>query len=291
MSSNPLAKSLSESGLSIRNRIRIALLMECTAIKAGNVHPSASFHDLTYQQFVAAAIAIGDRMNRCIHLPVGEVVFQSVKAMMERVGTNTSLGTILLIAPLAVAINRLEKDGKTLAELPVYIRETLSRLDSLDSECIYEAIRLAKPGGLGETRTMDIQQVAPESIQHAMKTAAAWDDIALQYATDFELVLEYAKRILNKAPNGPACLKTIRNLQIEILSERVDSLIARKRGIEFANQVQAEAKKVLLSGPYGSEVFESAWSAFDAFLRDEKHCGNPGTIADLIAAALFVALC
>ena len=167
--------------------------MECTAIKAGNVHPSASFHDLTYQQFVAAAVAIGGRMSRCIHEPLGEVVLQSVKAMMERVGTNTSLGTILLIAPLAVAVNRLEREGKTLAELPVYIRETLSRLDSLDSECIYEAIRLAKPGGLGETHTMDIQQVAPESILLAMKTAAAWDDIALQYATSFELVLEYAK--------------------------------------------------------------------------------------------------
>ncbi len=264
--------------------------MECTAIKAGNVHPSASFHDLTYPQFIAAATAIGDRMNDCINEPLGRIVLQSVKAMMQRVGTNTSLGTILLIAPLAVAVHRLEKEGKTIAELPVYIGETLSHLDSHDSQCIYEAIRMAKPGGLGETRAMDIQQVAPESILLAMQTAAAWDDVALQYATGFELVLEYAKRISDKGALGPACLETIRMLQIEILSERIDSLIARKRGMGFANQVQAEAKKVLLAGPYGSEAFERSWSAFDAFLRDEKHGGNPGTIADMIAAALFVAL-
>jgi len=277
--------------MSVGNRVRIAIETECSAIKAGNVHPNASFHDLSHSQFVAAAKAIGDAVDQCAGKSVGCVVLQSVRAMMEAAGTNTSLGTILLMAPLVVAWQRLT--GETIDEKAVResLKETIAELSPTDSQDIYEAIRIANPGGLGSAKSMDIRDVAPSRILDAMNAAAAWDDIALQYVTDFEMVFSIAIRIGLKQAAGLTKLDAVRSLQMELLSERVDSLIARKQGLGFAKRVQKHAGEVIASGPYGSSEYEGAWHLFDRQLRDDRHRGNPGTIADLIAAALFLVLC
>ncbi len=275
--------------MSVGNRVRIAIETECSAIKVGNVHPHASFRDLNHHHFLIAAKAIGERMDQCHAQSVGQIVLQSVQAMMDAVGTNTSLGTILLLAPLAVATHRLTNDSTGRRTLRECLREALATLTPDDSLDIYKAIWIAKPGGLGQTASMDVRDSAPINILDAMKIAAAWDDIALQYTSDFELVFAISRRLESNQVAGVAKVDAIRCLQIELLSERVDSLIARKQGQTFAKQVQAHAREVIAAGPFGSAEYESAWHRFDDFLRDDLHRGNPGTIADLIAAALFQA--
>ncbi len=272
---------------SIGVRIQIAIETECSARKAGNVHPQASFENLSYRHFVVAAKAIGEKMDRCIGLRVGQNVLHSVQAMMDAVGTNTSLGTILLMAPLAVATHRSSEKNAETVSLPDSLNETLLTLTQDDSRDIYEAIRIAKPGGLGDSESMDIRESAPGNILDAMRIASVWDDIALQYVSDFALVFEISRRIEIKQSIGLAKLEAIRCVQMEVLSERIDSLIARKQGLNFAKQVQSLACEVILSGPYGSDEYEASWQIFDTVLRDAEHRGNPGTIADMIAAALF----
>jgi len=275
--------------MSVGNRVRIAIETECSSIKAGNVHPYASFHDLTHEHFMVAAKAIGTTIDEYVGGSVGQIVLQSVTAMMESVGTNTSLGTILLMAPLVVATNRMGKDesGQSRA-FPGYVRETLLGMEPEDSVAIYEAIRIAKPGGLGDSKSMDVRESAPECIRDAMRTAAQWDDIALQYVSDFKLVFSLSRRV-EKLQTFSHHNKSnaIRCLQMELLSERVDSLIARKKGLGYAKKVQEKACEVINIGPFGSDEYERAWHDFDRFLRDANHRGNPGTIADLIAASLF----
>ena len=273
--------------MSVGNRVRVAIEAECSAIKAGNVHPHASFRDLNHQHFLIAAQAIGERIDQCYRQSVGQIVLQSVHAMMDAVSTNTSLGTILLLAPLVVATNRLTDDPIETRTIRESLRETLATLNPDDSLAIYEAIRIAKPGGLGQAASMDVRNSAPINILGAMKLAAEWDDIALQYTSDFELVFAISRRLEIKQAAGLAKADAIRCVQIELLSERVDSLIARKQGRSFAKHVLSHAGVVIASGSFGSAEYESAWHRFDDFLRDDAHRGNPGTIADLIAAALF----
>lgn len=273
--------------MSVGNRVRIAIEAECSAMKAGNVHPYASFRDLNHQHFLIAAKAIGERIDQCYGQSVGPIVLQSVQAMMDAVSTNTSLGTILLLVPLVVATNRLTDDPIGTRTFRESLQETLATLTPEDSLAIYEAIRVAKPGGLGQAASMDVRHAAPINILDAMKLAAEWDDIALQYISNFELVFAISRRLELKQAAGLAKADAIRCVQIELLSERVDSLIARKQGRSFAKHVQADAEVVIASGPFGSSKYESAWHRFDDFLRDEAHRGNPGTIADLLAAALF----
>ena len=92
--------------MTVGNRVRIAIETECSAIKAGNVHPQASFRDLNHAHFVCAAKAIGESVDICNSQSVGDIVLQSVQAMIRSAGTNTSLWTILLMAPLVVATNQ-----------------------------------------------------------------------------------------------------------------------------------------------------------------------------------------
>ena len=70
------------------------------------------------------------------------------------------------------------------------------------------------------------------------------------------------------------------------LARTPDTLIARKRGIEIAREASQKAAEVL-SRP---DRFDLALEEFDAWLRLDGHARNPGATADLIAAALFIAL-
>jgi triphosphoribosyl-dephospho-CoA synthase len=272
----------------VGERITRSIELECTAVKAGNVHPHASFHDLSHKHFIDAAQAIGQGIDKHVDASVGRMVLESAQRMMDRVNTNTSLGTILLIAPMAHAWIRMSPPASSDSHWQASLGETLLELDLEDSENIYKAIRLAKPGGLGDSTSMDIRMEPPKSILEAMRFASKWDDVALQYVTNFALVFEYAARLKAKHFEGLHWLNAIRSLQIEVLSERVDSLIARKQGLAIAESVRQQARVVRDSGAYGNDRFEAEWKKFDDNLRSQTNRNNPGTIADLLAAAVFV---
>jgi triphosphoribosyl-dephospho-CoA synthase len=83
---------------------------------------------------------------------------------------------------------------------------------------------------------------------------------------------------------------SIVHAHIRQLAAEADSLIARKCGQRVAEQSQAMAGGVLDSGSPGDESYHSALADFDFWLRSDGHRRNPGTTADLVAAALFVLL-
>src|SRR5688572_8949412 len=81
----------------------LACIYEATAPKPGNVYPGADFADVSYADFVASAVVIGPIINQVAVQGVGRTVLEAVRATRSAVGTNTNLGTLLLIAPLAAA--------------------------------------------------------------------------------------------------------------------------------------------------------------------------------------------
>jgi triphosphoribosyl-dephospho-CoA synthase len=262
--------------------VRKSILLEASAVKAGNVHPNASFPDMSYRHFVQAAECIGHAVDQCAMGSVGETILRSCQQMMQSVGVNTSLGTILLLAPLAKSAEpRLS---------PQSLHEVLQSLDASDTIHIYQAIRISHPGGIGTADQHDLADTPPESILDAMRIASTWDDVALQYTNDFEQVFAFADRLRAWVDGGMRFEDAIRRLQIEVLVDRVDSLISRKLGRDAAEQVRVGASRVIAAGEYGSIEYEAAWKQFDDSLRDPNHRKNPGTIADLIAAAIFVML-
>ncbi|MCE3017499.1 MAG: triphosphoribosyl-dephospho-CoA synthase [Pirellula sp.] len=276
---------------SVGQQIQAAILMEASTIKIGNVHPNASFVDMEYEHFVHAADAIGRSIDRCLADPsgiacqptVGVLVVEATKAMMDHVGRNTSLGTILLIAPLIGCKDRRQ------------LKARLSALTPEDSAHVYEAIRMAKPGGIGTSDAHDVHAGAPSDLMIAMKHAAAYDDVALQYATDFVLVfqgLECYRSLVARSLHQED-LTPVQQLQLRWMSERVDSLIARKGGLKLAEEVRLRSSLVYDAWLARASGWRESWQSLDAWMRqqvssDGKQLANPGTIADLIATVLFL---
>src|SRR5262245_25672487 len=167
----------------LEEMLRAACVLEATARKAGNVHPHASFTDLTYDDFVVSADAIAPILARTPELGVGPAILGSVMATHKRVGRNTNLGIVLLLAPLAAV-----PAGAPLAD---GIRNILDGLTLGDADCAYRAIRLAAPAGMGEVEDQDVSRQPTGTLLEAMRLAADRDLIAREYAHNFSLVLEF----------------------------------------------------------------------------------------------------
>lgn len=274
---------MSGTPLSIGTCATLACLFEATAPKPGNVYRGADFEDLSYVDFLTSAAVLGPVMQEAAGRPLGETVLAGVQATRSVAGSNTNLGMILLLAPLA-AVPRETPLAEGVGELLVQ-----STVD--DARHVYEAIRLAQPGGLGRVQEADISEEPTITLREAMELAAERDLIARQYTHNFADVLQrLVPWLLESLAGGAALAPAIVDLQLRTLSEFPDSLIMRKCGPQVAQEASDRAAHVLSCAPPGDEAYEQALADFDFWLRSDGHRRNPGTTADLIAAALFVAL-
>ena len=260
----------------------LACIWEATAPKPGNVYRGADFEDLSYADFLTSAAVIGPIVDQVAEAVVGPCVLAGVEATRAAVATNSNLGVLLLIAPLA-AVPREQplREGIT----PV-----LECLTSEDTRHVYAAIRAARPGGLGKVDHADVNAEPPEAgLKEVMALAADRDLVARQYVDDFAEVFWTADRIAAAAQGKPLG-EAIVDGYIDLLAEHPDSLIARKCGMEVARAASAGAASVLRSRQHGDDSYRAALAEFDFWLRADGHRRNPGTSADIIAAALFVLL-
>lgn len=260
----------------------LACILEATAPKPGNVYRGADFEDVTYLDFLTSAAVIGPIMQRAPGQGIGTTVWQAIRATREYVGTNTNLGTVLLLAPLcAVPIDRPIVEG---------VRQVLGSLTAEDARLVYESIRLAQPGGLGQVADMDIAAEAPADLRDAMAAAAERDLVARQYTNSFAEVLQEIVPWLTDRPRGVSWLDQIVYTHVRLMSRWPDSLIARKCGRAIADESAIRASQVIDTGPPGGDAYHEQLADLDFWLRSDGHRRNPGTSADLIAAALFVGL-
>ncbi|MEX0818360.1 MAG: triphosphoribosyl-dephospho-CoA synthase, partial [Pirellulaceae bacterium] len=156
---------------------------------------------------------------------------------------------------------------------------------------VYEAIRLATPGGLGRVKEMDLRDAAPSDLIQAMRLAAERDLVARQYTNCFAEVLTHVVPwLVEGQAQGWSLTTAIIHTHLRLLAEFPDSLIARKCGADVAHEAADRARRALACGRPGDHVFERALSDLDFWLRSDGHRRNPGTSADLMAAGLFAAL-
>ncbi len=276
------------SRLSTGQCATLACLLEVAAPKPGNVHRGADFEDLRLEDFLASAVAIGPVMERAAAQPVGTTVLEAVRDTREAVGTNTNLGAVLLLAPLA-AVPRGQPLGPGLGEETV--RGVLAALGPDDARDVYEAIRLASPSGLGRVDENDVSGPPPRDLLAAMRAAADRDMVARQYADGFAEVLGLAVPWLQEGlARGWRLPEAIVHVHVRLMALFPDSLIARKCGPGVAAHSAALAQGVLDAGLPGEESYAAALADLDFWLRSDGHRRNPGTTADLVAAGLFVGL-
>jgi triphosphoribosyl-dephospho-CoA synthase len=262
---------------------QVACLFEVSARKAGNVHRFCDFDDADYLDYLLSATAIVGPLDRAREVGVGASVLQAVEATRRLVATNTNLGMILLFAPLAAVPDDVPLAEGVLAVIRATTRE--------DARLVYEAIRLARPGGLGEAPTQDVANEPTVTLYEAMCLAAERDLVARQYANGYTDVFRTGLPALGEALQAGRPLESaIALAHLAVMASHPDTLIARKRGRAEAMEAVRRAAKVLAAGWPDSDEGRSHFEALDDWLRAEGHARNPGATADVVAAALYAAL-
>jgi triphosphoribosyl-dephospho-CoA synthase len=305
-------------------------MLEASAEKPGNITPTHDFADTSYEDMLRSAIAVGPELARAGERGVGETIRAVVEASRRVAPANTNLGIALLLAPLAKAAltpdppilaaprhrgsppdadrprskgvhpenaRPIDPGGAHGAEASTMIggsglaggplRERLATilraLDVADARAAYAAIRGAGAGGLHERVAHDVRSEPAIGLREAMASAAGRDSIASEYVTDFALTFDTGLPALGAAlDEGLAARDAIVTLHLRLLAAAPDTLIARKVGSDAAARVSEGARDVLAG--------RRTLPEFDASLREQGNALNPGTTADLVTAAVFVAL-
>ena len=273
---------------------QLACLLEASAPKPGNVSPSHRFDDLCYDDFLAAAAAIGVPFSRAGSLPVGATVRAAIEATAGWTRSNVNLGIVLLLAPLARAALTAESQDEgrqSPSALRDAVRRVLGETTVDDAREVYAAIRAARPGGLGDVGDQDVAGEPTGTLLEVMRLAADRDSIAREYATAFEATFETAvptllRARLDRLTWSDAIVETF----LTLLAARPDTHIARRSGAALAADVTDRARAALAAGGVRAEAGRRAVEVMHRALRGPQHRANPGATADLTAAAIFVVL-
>ena len=282
----------------IATAAQLACLLEASAPKPGNVSREIRFGDTAYEHFLASAAAIGPALGSAGSRGTGETIHRAVRATRRWTGTNTNLGILLLLAPLArAAATCLTTTGGSATGVvqPDVLRRALEAVLTAttvdDARETYAAIRLAAPGGLGTADSQDVGTEPTVSLTHAMRLAADRDGIAREYATSFQATFELAVPALRTARrDGLEWNDAIVETYLTVLATSADTHIVRRAGTAVADSVTRQARDVLAAGGVRSDQGRAAITRMTDALRDERNLRNPGTTADITAAAIFVVL-
>lgn len=263
---------------------QLACLLEANAPKPGNVSPGRHFADTRYEHFLASAAAIGGPLRDAATQPLGTTILRAAEATSQWTRSNTNLGIVLLLAPLA-------KAAAAGGDLRTAVTAVLDETTVEDARAVYAAIRLASPGGLGSAPEQDVSSEPSVTLLESMRMAAGYDGVAHEYASAFQITFELGAPSLQDArEDGLSWDDAVVETFITILANVPDTHVARRNGPDVAHDITERAGAVLKAGGIRSEEGRKALGYFDHSLRDPRNLGNPGTTADLTAAAIFVAL-
>jgi len=265
---------------------QLACLLEVSAPKPGNVSPFAGFRDASYEDFLASAAAIGPALTAAAERSLGTTIRAAVEATARWAPSNTNLGLVLLLAPLARAA--LTPGG---ASLRARLAATLAATTVADARDAYAAIRLAAPRGLGRAPDQDVAGTPSATLRDVMALAVERDAIAREYASDFRSTFELGAPALRAAlADRLPWRDAVVEAYLTLLGAAPDTHIARKLGLPAAITVQQRGRSVLDAGGVRTAAGREAIAALDGELRDEANTLNPGATADLTGAAIYLVL-
>jgi triphosphoribosyl-dephospho-CoA synthase len=253
-----------------------ACVEELAAPKPGNVHVHGAGHRMTVADFTLSAQVSAPLLCRA-GAPLGCRIRDAAVATRQAVGQNTNLGILLLCGPLAMAAER----GAT-------VNAVIAASDLDDTQAVFDAIRIAQPGGLGSADQHDVHQPATVTLREAMAEAAPRDSVARQWTNGFADTLgagmtAYEAARARWADPFWAALAAY----LTFLTAFPDSHVQRKHGAAAAAAVQNEARRFRdeFSACLDPVVMLPRLLVWDTALKADGI--NPGTSADLTVATAF----
>jgi triphosphoribosyl-dephospho-CoA synthase len=243
---------------------QIASVLEVSGYpKPGNVHRTRDFHDMTFEDFLISGVVIGDTVKKAVingekiktsisfgEAKLGKFILEAVNETNKWISNNTNLGIIMMLMPIAISAS-ISKD---LNELKKNIGEILINTTVEDSINLYDAIKIADAGGMGNQKDFDVTDdnakeeliANNQTMFDVLKISSSWDSLANELTSRMPIVFEIGYPTFSKLKkNFPINLSTVITF-LTILSNVPDTLISRKYGNEKAEEVSAMSNKILM---------------------------------------------
>ncbi|MFC4357145.1 triphosphoribosyl-dephospho-CoA synthase [Halobium salinum] len=271
--------------------------------KPGNVDRRRDLDDLRFEQFLAGGVGSGRGLRRAAGgAPVGEAFERAVDGMSQQSGGNTQFGCLLLLVPLvrAAAAGDLSPAGVT------DVVEGTTVEDAADFYRAFDHVAVAVGDPPADAPDLDVRHGSDAvsavrergvTLYDVMELAvergdgSSGDGNAREWVSGFPRTFRAAESI--GADEGPVLDRAARAF-VDLLADdaELDTLVATQHGPERAREVRRRAREVG-GDPQSTEPpveridLDAAEALAEEFAADGV---NPGTTADAVAAALFVAL-
>jgi triphosphoribosyl-dephospho-CoA synthase len=255
-------------------RAQLAMVLEvCAGPKPGNVDRCHDYEDTRLEHFLASTLFVKPALERAERTKgsIGELIREAVELTGCHGGGNTHFGAFILLFPLVI--------GGDIGGAKRAVAETTVQ-DAVD---FYAAFGLTRVRML-ETDDLDVND--PDSLRairekgltlfDIMEYSAERDMVAREWTNGFALTRKAADCLKEAGMGGQAIVTAF----LRLLSTEIDTFIVKKHGYEVAERTQKEALDVL-EGRRGLEAFDN-----ECLLKGI----NPGSIADIIIAGIYVAL-
>jgi len=294
----------------------IALILEASATpKPGNVHKYHSYEDMGLEHFIAASpastwcfrklllAALNSALRNEICVPgIGEAILCSVRASKKwHRGGNVNLGTSTIFSIMLPSIlfsNIMEKSF-SVRKVCFYAKEIVSKTTVNDAVNYYKAIRIASPRYLGRVANAPIPDVFDERFEEKIRKGNITLYHVLEYASKEDVVSRTCVNGLKEAIEGYNYLgkyfekyndvnMSIVLTYVKLLSLYDDFLVLRKHGKHVSEYVKRRASEIINAIEANVEKGFNLLKQFDNELFERKI--NPGSIADITAASIALAL-
>jgi len=253
---------------------QLAMMLEvCAYPKPGNVDRCHDYPDTRLEHFLASTIFARSALEEAETGTgrIGEIIKHAVRDTNCHEGGNTHFGAFILLIPLVY--------GKGISGALSAIEKT----DVSDAVAFYKAFAMTSvkmkatdeldvndPHSLTVIRERDI------TLYDIMRHSAENDMVAREWVTGFPLTRRGADLLKQFGPGRQAIVNTF----LTLLASEPDTFIIKKHGMAAARETMLTAREVLDS--------RSSLETFDA--RCIERGINPGSIADITIASIYIAL-
>jgi triphosphoribosyl-dephospho-CoA synthase len=256
------------------DRAQLAMMLEvCAYPKPGNVDRCHDYSETRLEHFLASVIFARQALEEAETGVgrIGEIIKHAVRDTNCHEGGNTHFGAFILLIPL------LYGNGISGA------LSAIEKTDVSDAVAFYKAFAMTSVKmkatddlDVNDPHTLTVIRDRDITLLEIMRHSAENDMVAREWVTGFPLTRKGADLLKQYGPGREAIVNTF----LTLLASETDTFIVKKHGMAVAREVMLTAREVL-DGKQSLEEFDE-----DCIARDI----NPGSIADILIASLFIAL-
>jgi triphosphoribosyl-dephospho-CoA synthase len=249
------------------------MLEVCAYPKPGNVDRCHDYPDTRLEHFLASTILSRPALEEAERGVgrIGEIIGHAVQQTNIHAGGNTHFGAFILLIPLVYGG---DIDGA---------QKAIEKTDVSDAVAFYRAFSMTRVRmnagdelDVNDPAALHMLREREMTLLDVMAHSAPNDMVAREWVMGFPLTRRGADLLKQYGPGRGS----IGKMFLTLLASEPDTFIIKKHGRAVAEQTMAKAREVL-DGVRSVEDLDAECIALNI---------NPGSIADITIAAIFVAL-